>query len=119
MLMPPTLKTIEELSGFSSIDQVFEAAANKTILPILPQSYITESGFAIKLPHDPEYTIDAYKQPFRKDDPSRVVMIDGRFRTMFLIEKQGGFRQNDKFYGYLPWLKRHIGGLIIFIKMQA
>ncbi len=83
MLMPPTLKTIEELSGFSSIDQVFEAAANKTILPILPQSYITESGFAIKLPHDPEYTIDAYKQPFRKDDPSRVVMIDGRFRTMF------------------------------------
>jgi 8-oxo-dGTP pyrophosphatase MutT (NUDIX family) len=83
MLMPPTLKTIEELNGFSSIDEVFKAVAEKTILPILPQFYTTEEGFAIKLPHDPEYSIDEYKQPFRKDDPSRVVLIDGRFRTMF------------------------------------
>ncbi|MFO7965802.1 MAG: hypothetical protein R6U50_17885 [Desulfobacterales bacterium] len=83
LLMPPTLKTIEELSGYSSIDHVFKAAAEKTICPILPQFYSTESGFAIKLPHDPEYTIEGYKQPFRKDDPSRVVMVDGRFQTMF------------------------------------
>jgi 8-oxo-dGTP pyrophosphatase MutT (NUDIX family) len=84
LLMPPTLKTIEELSAFESIDQFYSTLRNRKILPILPQAFETESGFGVKLPHDPEYTLEEYKQPARENDPSRVVMVDGRFKTMFI-----------------------------------
>ncbi len=83
MLMPPTLKTIEEISLFSSVDELFESVSKVKIRPILPQAFQAESGFGIKLPHDPEYAIEAYKQPFRENDPSRVVMVDGKFQIMF------------------------------------
>jgi 8-oxo-dGTP pyrophosphatase MutT (NUDIX family) len=83
LLMPPTLKTIEELNSFDSIDHLYAALSERKISPILPQAFQTESGFGVKLPHDPEYTIEEYKQPFRENDPSRVVMIEGRFKTMF------------------------------------
>ncbi len=83
LLMPPTLKTIEELSSYDSIDHVYSALRQRKILPILPQAFETESGFGVKLPHDPEYTLEEYKQPARENDPSRVVMVDGRFKTMF------------------------------------
>jgi 8-oxo-dGTP pyrophosphatase MutT (NUDIX family) len=84
LLMPPTLKTIEELASYDSIDALYLSLSGRKILPILPQAFETESGFGVKLPHDPEYTIEEYKQPHREDDPSRVVMIEGRFKTMFI-----------------------------------
>lgn len=37
LLMPPTLKTIEELSAFRNIDELFSATKKKIIYPILPQ----------------------------------------------------------------------------------
>lgn len=82
LLMPPTLKTIEELSGYSSADQLFEAAATRRIYPILPQFFRTADSFGVRLPHDAEYSIDDYKQPARQDESSRIVMIDGKWRTM-------------------------------------
>ncbi len=81
LLMPPTLKTIEELAEFGSIDTLFSHARTRTIHTILPQAFVTDDGFGVKLPHDPEYTIDAYKQPPRPEEPSRIVMLDGRWRT--------------------------------------
>ena len=83
MLMPPTLKTIEEISAFSSVDELFEAVSKEKIAPILPQAFQAEKGFGVMLPHDPEYVIEGYKQPPRENDPSRVVMVDGKFQTFF------------------------------------
>jgi 8-oxo-dGTP pyrophosphatase MutT (NUDIX family) len=83
MLMPPTLKIIEELTAYISIDDLFVFASGKKVGPILPQLFQSETAFGIMLPHDPEYTIKAYKQTLRKNEPSRVLMVDGRFKTMF------------------------------------
>jgi 8-oxo-dGTP pyrophosphatase MutT (NUDIX family) len=82
LLMPPTLKTIEELSGYSSADQLFTTTATRTIYPILPQFFQTADSFGVRLPHDAEYSIGEYKQPIRMDESSRIVMIDGRWKTM-------------------------------------
>ena len=83
MLMPPTLKTIEEISAFSSVDELFASISRGKIAPILPQAFQAKSGFGVMLPHDPEYAIEGYKQPPREKDPSRVVMVDGRFQTFY------------------------------------
>ena len=80
--MPPTLKTIEELSGYEDLDLLFSTARTRPLHTILPQAFTTEDGFGVKLPHDPEYTIDPYKQPPRPGEPSRIVMQDGRWRTL-------------------------------------
>ena len=81
LLMPPTLKTIEELSVYSDSEQLFSPTGVRKITPILPQTFQTENGFGVKLPCDPEYTIPVYKQPARKNETSRIVMIDGRWET--------------------------------------
>jgi len=82
LLMPPTLKIMEELSAYTSVDHLFSAASSRKVRPILPQAFPTETGFGVKLPHDPEYNITAYKQPSRDNDPSRIVMVDGKWITM-------------------------------------
>ena len=82
LLMPPTLKTVEELDRFQNIDELFKSAENNDIPVILPQPFIFEGGFGVKLPHDPEYTIEEYKLPPDSDDgPSRIVLIDGKWST--------------------------------------
>jgi 8-oxo-dGTP pyrophosphatase MutT (NUDIX family) len=82
LLMPPTLKTIEELSAFNEIDELFKAAKKKTIYPILPQL----AGNSLKLPHDPEYSIDAYKRPPNPGEPSRILAENGVWKTAFYEE---------------------------------
>jgi 8-oxo-dGTP pyrophosphatase MutT (NUDIX family) len=82
-LIPPTLKTIEELSLFKSIDDVISHVRSRPIYPILPQVHSENNSIVIKLPHDPEYSIDAYKQPPSPDDPSRLVFKDGIWKTSF------------------------------------
>jgi 8-oxo-dGTP pyrophosphatase MutT (NUDIX family) len=82
ILMPPTLKTLEELADFSSIDMVFSIAYQKQIQPILPQAFSEDKGFGVKLPHDPEYSLPRYKQPPRPLEASRIVMIGDRWRAM-------------------------------------
>ena len=85
LLVPPTLKTMEELAAHASLDALCAHAASRDILPILPQRYQSEKGFGVILPHDPEYTLEAFKQPHRPGEPSRVLMIDGRWRTVCVV----------------------------------
>jgi 8-oxo-dGTP pyrophosphatase MutT (NUDIX family) len=79
ILMPPTFKTIEELSAFRDIDDLFSAAKTKIIYPILPQL----QGNILKLPHDPEYSIDDYKRPMNLSEPSRILIENGVWKTAF------------------------------------
>lgn len=81
LLMPPTLKTLEELSAFATIEDLFSHATRRTIHPIMPEAFSFPGGFGVRLPHDPEYTTSAYKQPHRPGEPSRIVMQDGRWQT--------------------------------------
>jgi 8-oxo-dGTP pyrophosphatase MutT (NUDIX family) len=80
-LMPPTLKTVEELGGFATVGELFESASSRRIYPILPQAFSEGGDLGVRLPHDPGYTIEAYRQPLRSDDPSRIVLRDGVWRT--------------------------------------
>ena len=72
-MMPPTLKTLEEMAEFCAIDELFAAARNRKIYPIMPQPM--KGG--LKLPHDPEYSIERYKQPARPGETSRFLMTGG------------------------------------------
>jgi 8-oxo-dGTP pyrophosphatase MutT (NUDIX family) len=81
VLMPPTLKTIEELLTFSNTGQLFDAARSRRILTILPEAFRTADGFGVRLPHDPEYTLTAYRQPPRPGETTRIIMEGGIWRT--------------------------------------
>ncbi len=60
MLSPPTLKTLEDLSRFKKVEEVFHSLKGKDIQPILPiHTKISDSTF-ILFPWDPEY--DLYKR---------------------------------------------------------
>ena len=77
-LMPPTLKTIEEMAKFISLDELFAAARNCNIYPIMPQPM--KDG--LKLPHDPEYSIERYKQPVRPGEHSRFLLAGGKWQCI-------------------------------------
>jgi 8-oxo-dGTP pyrophosphatase MutT (NUDIX family) len=81
VLMPPTLKTIEELQAFSRVGPLFAAAGSRRIAPILPEAFRTAEGFGVRLPHDSEYTLDAFKEPSRPGETSRIVMQEGIWKT--------------------------------------
>ena len=57
ILSPPTLKTLEDLSRFKTIDEVFSSQKMKDIRPILPILTKISSGPLIIFPWDPEYEI--------------------------------------------------------------
>ena len=79
VLMPPTLKTLEELARYTCLNDLFAGTRGRAIYPILPEP----GENMIKLPHDPEYGIERYKQPARPEEPSRILMTDGLWRTGF------------------------------------
>lgn len=81
VLMPPTLKTIEEINEYSSAETFMEKVRARTIYPILPQAFIHGDDFGVLLPHDPEYTIPDFKQPARPGETSRIIMAGGIWRT--------------------------------------
>jgi 8-oxo-dGTP pyrophosphatase MutT (NUDIX family) len=81
VLMPPTLKTIEELLSFANTAQLFAAAQSRRIPTILPDAFRTEDGFGIRLPSDSEYTLTAFRQPPRPGESTRIVMEDGIWKT--------------------------------------
>jgi 8-oxo-dGTP pyrophosphatase MutT (NUDIX family) len=56
-LSPPTLKTLEDLLRFKTIDEVFTSLKNMKIRPILPILTKIASGPLIIFPWDPEYEI--------------------------------------------------------------
>ena len=77
-MMPPTLKTLEEMAEFISLDELFAAARNRKIYPIMPQPM--KGG--LKLPHDPEYSIERYKQPARPGETSRFLETEGIWQSV-------------------------------------
>ncbi|MBU0652082.1 MAG: NUDIX hydrolase [Proteobacteria bacterium] len=81
ILMPPTLKTIEELLSFSHSAQLFAAARSQRIRTILPEAFRTADGFGIRLPHDSEYTLNVGKQPPHPGGSTRIVMEGGIWRA--------------------------------------
>jgi 8-oxo-dGTP pyrophosphatase MutT (NUDIX family) len=81
VLMPPTLKTIEELHAFSCVEPLFAAARSQRIFTIFPEVFWTADSFGVRLPHDSEYTLDAFKQPPRPGETSRIVMQDRIWKT--------------------------------------
>jgi 8-oxo-dGTP pyrophosphatase MutT (NUDIX family) len=80
VLMPPTLKNMEELSVHRTVAELFAAARSRSIPTVLPQLFNADEEYGIKLPHDPEYTIAAYKCAPRPGETSRVVMQNGTWR---------------------------------------
>ncbi len=56
-LSPPTLKTLEDLSRFESIDGLLDSLRKEKIHPILPVLTKISSGPLILFPWDPEYEI--------------------------------------------------------------
>ncbi len=50
LLMPPTLKTIHELSTFISVEDLFTAAATRTIYPVLPQAFADSDPMILSTP---------------------------------------------------------------------
>jgi hypothetical protein len=81
ILMPPTLKTIEELLSFSNTGQLFDAARSQRIFTIFPEAFRTADSFGVRLPHDSEYTLAAYRQPPRPGETTRIIMEDGTWKT--------------------------------------
>lgn len=81
-MMPPTLKTLEEMTEFTTIDELFAAARNRKIYPIMPQPM--KGG--LKLPHDPEYSIERYKQPARPGETSRFLATEGIWQSVAFTE---------------------------------
>jgi hypothetical protein len=56
-LSPPTLKTLEDLSRFRSIDEVFKPLEKEEIQPILPVLLKISNDPILIFPWDPEYEI--------------------------------------------------------------
>lgn len=81
VLMPPTLKTVEELRDFPGIEALLEAARSRKIETILTEAFRSEKGYGVLLPSDPEYSGEALKRPARPGETTRVVMEDGIWRT--------------------------------------
>jgi 8-oxo-dGTP pyrophosphatase MutT (NUDIX family) len=89
ILSPPTLKTLEDLSGFKSTGEVFNSRRKEDIRPILPILTKVTSGPLIIFPWDPEYEIFQkgeipspihYGRPSQQgDNTSRLLMRDNRW----------------------------------------
>ena len=81
MLMPPTLKTVEELLCFSDTESLFSTARGRQIGTILPNFFRTEDGFGIRLPTDSEYTPATLRQPPRPGESTRIVFEGGIWKS--------------------------------------
>lgn len=82
LLMPPTLKTLEEMASQASVSGCLSHASSLKIKTNMPQISSEGERIVIKLPHDPDYTIAELKQPHRPDEISRIVLQDGRFKAL-------------------------------------
>jgi len=88
-LSPPTLKTLEDLSRFKNIDDVFSSLRNKKIQPILPILTKVSNEPMIIFPWDPEYEKFRsgetplpinHGRPSRPDDNTiRLIQREGRW----------------------------------------
>ena len=81
VLMPPTLKTIEELLAFTRTEDLFAATRTQQLYTIYAEAFRTADSFGIRLPRDPEYTLTDWKQQPRPGETTRIVMQDGIWKT--------------------------------------
>lgn len=81
-LLPPTLMILLSLCGRVDIGDFAGLERQTDIRPVLPQAFSHNNETGILLPHDPYYSVDGYKQPQRPGEPSRVVMVNGRWVPM-------------------------------------
>jgi len=82
VLMPPTLKTVEELRACPRTGKLFAAARSRRISPILPEAFRTADSFGVRFPTDREYTLDAFRQLPRPGETSRVIMEGGIWKSV-------------------------------------
>jgi 8-oxo-dGTP pyrophosphatase MutT (NUDIX family) len=86
VLSPPTLKTLEDLSRFESMNAVFDSLTKQEIRPILPVLTKIPSGPMIIFPWDPDYEIfqrGELPSPINHGRPSQP----GDHTTRVLMEK--------------------------------
>jgi 8-oxo-dGTP pyrophosphatase MutT (NUDIX family) len=76
-LPPPTLRTVEQLASFDSVDAVFASAEGEVPRPVQPELLQLEDTMALVLPGDPAHSVSET----RIAGPTRFVLIDGRFRS--------------------------------------
>ncbi len=81
VLMPPTLRTVEELAAFATADALFSAASHRRIEPILPEAFAEGEIYGVLLPNDPKYSLSGRRSPSAPGQPSRIVMEDGIWKT--------------------------------------
>jgi 8-oxo-dGTP pyrophosphatase MutT (NUDIX family) len=89
MLSPPTLKTLEDLSQFKNIDDVFYSLKKSEIRPILPILTKVSDEPLIIFPWDPEYEIfqkgefpdfiDHGRPSQPGDNTTRLILKEGRW----------------------------------------
>jgi 8-oxo-dGTP pyrophosphatase MutT (NUDIX family) len=89
ILSPPTLKTLEDLSRYKTVEAVFDSLKEMEIRPILPVLTKISSGPLIVFPWDPEYEIfqrgeipspiDHGRPSLPGDNTTRVLMREGRW----------------------------------------
>jgi len=89
MLSPPTLKTLEDLSRFKSIDDVLRSLKGKDIQPILPVLTKISDNPLLIFPWDPEYhlfkkgeipTTPNLRRPSQpSENTTRLLMKEGRW----------------------------------------
>ncbi|MDY6932870.1 MAG: hypothetical protein SVZ03_01445 [Spirochaetota bacterium] len=83
VLSPPTLMIVEEMSNYSTVDQLLFCISPDNIHTVLLQHYAKDGESALLYPHDPDYTIPEFKiQSCPEGKSSRVVLKDGIWRTM-------------------------------------
>jgi 8-oxo-dGTP pyrophosphatase MutT (NUDIX family) len=86
-LSPPTLKTLEDLSRFRNMDEVFDSLKRNEIRPILPVLTKISNDPVIIFPWDPEYEIfqkgeipdpvDHGRPSHPEDDTTRLILKKG------------------------------------------
>lgn len=87
ILSPPTLKTLEDLSRFESVEDVINSLKNNEIRPILPILTKRSDETFIVFPWDPEYEIFKQGETPNPLDHGRPSQADDN--TTRLIMKEG------------------------------
>jgi 8-oxo-dGTP pyrophosphatase MutT (NUDIX family) len=84
-LPPPTIRTLEDLSAHSTVDDALAWARGCVVVPVLPKLVAVDDTIAIVLPWDPEYAtlpgegivVDRAHPTARP--PARFVLREGRW----------------------------------------
>ena len=88
-LAPPTLRTLDELEDYASVDEIFAATRDRTVAPITPRMTTVEGNPAVIYPGDADYDLlDESAPPTAAGAPApgraydRMLMVDGVWRAM-------------------------------------